>query len=156
MNVLKKSILIILSLIMVLSFAGCSGKIIEEEETTDVVETTLSNVENTTQRKFFDYKKTTTPITQDVSNDIVSKYNLNEKEFILQYSDSDVTIALNAYEGYGYDKDGYEYNENFEKKGIHDFCQNPIGIGVEMCNGTCNIAIENLSGMQISIDQLLN
>ena len=143
-----------MSLILVLSFAGCSGKIIEEEETTDVVETTSVTLQEDIRNPDGTYKFIITleDASSEEAQNIIETFSLNEDDFVYERLDEngDRLIVYDKYTGQGYDAEGREYNDIAHLTGECIHCGLLQGIGENMCNGTCNISFEDIPAGSIS------
>ena len=152
MKILKKKFLLcLLSLILILSFTGCSGKI-DEEPTTGAEDISFNASENDylntdeSEDELYNFIIDLENVTSDEANEIIKTFDLNEDSFVYERLDENAEhlIVYNKYTGQGYDVEGREYSDIAQLKGECAYCGLLRGIGENMCNGNCNVSFNSI------------
>ena len=136
-----------MSLILVLSFAGCSGKIIEEE-TTDVAETTTEEFHQPYEFEVYSFNAEEATIIKseistslsDKAKEVLIKFDLDRRAYA-EGTDSTKTklVLYNVFNYRGIDETGLYYTPDGTPEEPHSPCGKQYGIGENMCSGFCNV-----------------
>ena len=132
MKTLKKAILILLSILLILAFAGCDKTKVKEDATE-----AFSEMDSQGYKHNFPVK----PIESEEASEIAETFSLNTDEYQYEALDENQKIPLvySIYEGKGYDIEGKEYNDLAQLTGECPYCGKLRGIGENMCKGSCFI-----------------
>lgn len=148
MKNLKRISLLLLSVLLIFTFAGCDrGKVTEEETTEEEVTVIQPSQENGV---LFDYAVPMEPAKSENASEIIETLLLNKNEFKYETLDETKKIPLvySIYKGVGYDINGREYNKNTQLTGNCPYCEQLRGIGEDMCQGFCNIEPSFIAGIE--------
>ena len=150
MKTLKRISLLLLSVLLIFTFAGCDRGKVAKEETTDVTNSNIETPENEFIYPFefevysFNEEEITTILSElstDLSQkakDTLVKYKLNRRTYA-EGTDSTGTkmVLYNVFNYTGVDEAGAYYNSDGTPMGIHDKCNKILGCAEDMCDGYC-------------------
>ena len=146
MKTLKRISLLLLSVLLIFTFAGCDRGKVTEEETTDIIEHNVVTEEQS-YKHIFSVK----PIESEEASEIIETLSLNTDEYQYEALDENQEIPLvySIYEGKGYDIEGREFNDLAQLTGECSHCGKLRGIGPEMCDGACTLSATLIGGITI-------